>query len=86
MAVLRYWYAECLNDSDCYSIVAKTKREVVDRVLESGGGYEEPVKKYIVYRDAFDLMLQVGSEGGGYGCGWDESTYRAWCLKHGIKP
>jgi hypothetical protein len=66
---LTYWYAECLTDSDCYSIIAKTKR----RANELREGRERdfgPVEKRVIdYADAFDLFEQVSGEGGGRGAG-----------------
>lgn len=68
MAKLTYWYAECLDDADCYSIVSKTKKEAVAK-MESYGAhrYAEPVKKVFEYRDAFDLFEYATGEGGGRG-------------------
>lgn len=72
MPSLTYWYCECLNDSDCYSIVAKTKKEATRLRAESyePENYELPVKKVIQYDDGFDLLRIVGSEGGGMGAGY----------------
>ena len=65
---LSYWVAECLRDSKCYSLRAKTKKEVVVMLATTHdpAGYG-PVKKVeIEYRDAFDLMNECMNEGGGY--------------------
>jgi len=70
MATLTYWYCECQDDSDAYSIVAKTKKEaVLKRSQHSEGRFEPPVKKTIQYRDAFDLFSWCTGEGGGRSCG-----------------
>lgn len=62
---LTYWYAECLDDNDCYSIRAKTKKEALRQIEETNKDYERsiyapsfgPVEKIILsYEDAFDLM------------------------------
>lgn len=71
MARLTYWFAERFDDARCYSIVAKTKREAqllrAER-LEAGSCDIGPVvKRTIVYKDAYDLMDQLTSEGGGRG-------------------
>jgi len=70
MATLNYWYCECNDDSDCYSIIAKTKKEAVAQRTQRGEDrFEAPVKKTINYADAFDLFYWATSEGGGRGCG-----------------
>jgi hypothetical protein len=70
MAKLVYWYAECLDDADAYSVIAKTKKaalaELGNRNAERFGEVE---KRTITYRDAFDLFDWCTSEGGGRGCG-----------------
>jgi hypothetical protein len=71
MATLTYWYAECLDDADAYSIIAKTKKEAAAQRLERGAErFAQPVKKVLQYRDAFDLFYWSTSEGGGRGCGF----------------
>ena len=66
---LSYWVAECLNDSKCYSLRAKTKKEVV-ALLASGNWRRSdygPVKRVeFEYRDAFDLMENCLMESGGF--------------------
>ena len=71
MAKLMYWIAEDLDDAECYSIIAKTKKEVV-RIVASRSKperYGAPVKKELFYKDAFDLFDWCTSEGGGRACG-----------------
>jgi hypothetical protein len=77
MAKLTYWVAERLDDSRVYSLIGKTKKEVVELVKEwsaSEGIYRiefGPVEKRVIeYRDAFDLFDQVSGEGGGRLAGW----------------
>ena len=67
---LSYWYARCLNDSECYSVIAKTKKEAQKQVAAKDHTDFGPVEKRVLeYRDAFDLFDYVTSEGGGRGCG-----------------
>jgi hypothetical protein len=70
MATLKYWIAADKKD-ECYSIIAKTKKEVVRLVGLTGQSalYETPVQREVQYRDAFDLFDWVTSEGGGRACG-----------------
>ena len=66
MAKLSYWYAECLDDAECYSVVAKTKKEAKAMIAERGfHRYGELVRKEFVYKNAFDLFEYATSEGGG---------------------
>lgn len=72
MAKLTYWYAQRFDDSDCYSIVDKTKRgaqlQREKRLAEGSCDIGPVVKRTIVYQDAFDLFDLATSEGGGRGC------------------
>lgn len=67
---LTYWVAERIGDHQCYSVIAKTKREA-QRLVAVGGveNYEPIVKRAIEYTDAFDLFEYATSEGGGRNCG-----------------
>jgi hypothetical protein len=68
MATLTYWYCECLDDADAYSIIAKTKKEAIAQRLERNeDSYALPTKRIVHYRDAFDLLDWVTGEGGGRG-------------------
>jgi hypothetical protein len=70
MAILTYWYAACLDDSDAYSIISRTKKDAKEQLELRGADRFGPIeKKTIQYRDAFDLFSWVSSEGGGRGCG-----------------
>lgn len=47
MKTTTYWKAKCRDDADCYSIRARTKREVLAELAEHGcrrgkDGYGEP--------------------------------------------
>jgi hypothetical protein len=69
---LTYWVSESLNDSCCYNVRAKTKKEVIARLDELGDddwvktNYGKPFKVSTVYVDAFHLMTECLEEGGGY--------------------
>lgn len=71
MAKLTYWIAKCEDDSDCYSLIGKTRKDVQAQLDEHWNRerFAEPVKLTITYRDAFDLFEQVTNEGGGRSCG-----------------
>lgn len=73
MSTLTYWYCECLDDADAYSIIAKTKKEATAQREERGSDrFEAPVKKTLFYKDAFDLFSWSTGEAGGRGCGSSE--------------
>lgn len=67
MPKLTYWVASVIDDADCYSIIGKTRKSVLEQIeqVSSPERYETPVKKDIYYKDAFDLFAWVTSEGGG---------------------
>jgi len=67
---LTYWVSECLQDSDCYNIRAKTKKECA--ALRAACNEDEinlshaygPVHKITIdYRDGFDLLYMCLNEG-----------------------
>jgi hypothetical protein len=71
---LTYWVAENLDDSQCYNIRAKTKKEVLNKITLVSKEWENetdlvapkygPVHKVEVeYADAFDLMDACMGEG-----------------------
>ena len=74
MAKLIFWRIERLNDSTCYSIVAKTRKAglealAVERLSSyySSNDYADVIEKVEVnYADAFDLMALVTGENGYY--------------------
>jgi len=64
---LTYWIADSVADAPCYSIRARTKREVVymlNRVENAEQYFGKPRKVQIEFENAFDLLLQCTSEGG----------------------
>ena len=66
MAKLTVWIAECIDDNVAYSIIGKTKKEVLEKLERTTcGRYAPVVKQEIYYKDAFDLFdLLTGEEGG----------------------
>ena len=78
MPMLRYWYCQCLDDHNCYSIVAKTKKEA-NRIRDERGPerYDPPELRVVYYKDDFDLMELFTGESGGRGFGKEsEREYR----------
>ena len=71
MMKLTYWVAENLKGDKADSIVARTKHDCEQKVLAYGnsGNYGQPVKKSLVYEDAFDLFEMVTGRDGGRGMG-----------------
>lgn len=68
---LTYWYSQCNDDHDCYSIITKTRKEANALREEYGADRFEPVEKKVIdYKDAFDLFQQVTGEGAGRGWGY----------------
>jgi hypothetical protein len=64
---LSYWVARAVGDSQVYSIREKTRKAAVARRKEYGEEhFEPPVKVSFEYDNAFDLMKECLSEGGGY--------------------
>lgn len=67
MATLTFWSMRCKDDNECYSLVGKTKKAVLEQHAKHGSpdSFEAPEKQVIHYADAFDLMDQLTCEGGG---------------------
>lgn len=64
---LEYWYAQCLDGSELYSIREKTKKAAKAEKEGRGADRFGPVKKVkLEYENAFDLMIQCMSEGWGW--------------------
>lgn len=65
-AVLRKlvnWKCRKRNDSSCYSIRARTRKEAkAQRERDGVDQYDPPEKIVIEYTNAYDLMLQLTSE------------------------
>ena len=63
---LVYWVATCLDDSACYNIRAKTKKEAQRLLNEQrnlyGGNYGEVQRHEVEYEDRFDLLDLALSE------------------------
>ena len=62
---LTYWVAQCLNESDAYSMRARTRKECVAMLTDDYNpeDYAPPKKVTIEYRDGFDLLLECSGEG-----------------------
>ena len=68
---LTYWYAQCLTDSDCYSIRERTKKAAMAEIAERSEGDTQwgedhfgPLQKVTVeYNDGFELMWLCAGEG-----------------------
>ena len=71
---LVYWKAECLNDGDCYSIRAKTRKEGKALLAEHGpdASFGPLEKVELFYESGFQLMQELLSED--RGCGLMEAT------------
>ena len=65
MAKLTVWIAVRTDDSEAYSLIGKTKKEVVEQLKTACGEYEPVVKQEIYYTDAFDLFKWLTGESGG---------------------
>jgi len=67
MAKLTYWVAECETDHQCYSIIARTKKDALAQLeaVDKCNRYGPVHKRFIDYKDAFDLFDWCTSEGGG---------------------
>ena len=61
---LTYWYSQCPDDSDVYSIREKTKREALAQIAIRGDtDWPKPVKVSLQYIDSFDLLEACSNEG-----------------------
>ena len=59
MKKLTYWVAPCLDDSDAYSIRAKTRKEVVAILATYEDGcarFGKPKKVTVKYDNVFELL------------------------------
>jgi hypothetical protein len=67
MPKLTYWVAECETDGQCYSVIDRTKKGAQAQVeaLDKCNRYGPVHKRYIEYKDAFDLFDWCTSEAGG---------------------
>lgn len=66
MAKLTVWIAEQNSDSQCYNIVAKTRKSALEQIAERDWvRFAQPKKVVIEYKDAFDLFEYLTSEAGG---------------------
>lgn len=74
MRTFTYWVAACNHDSECYSIIGKTKKEVLTtlKMRSDAHLYDEPVKRHVDYDDIFEFFDLVTGEGGGRNCGYKD--------------
>ncbi len=61
---LTYWYAECLNDSEYYSIREKTKSAAIAEKASRHNpeDYGPVIKVTVEYDSAFNLMKECSDE------------------------
>lgn len=64
---LTVWIATQSADSQCYNVVARTKKAALEQIANSyrPSEYSAPKKIVIEYKDAFDLFEYVTGEAGG---------------------
>ena len=67
MANLTVWIAVQHDDADCYNVIGRTRKSVLEQLKNrfDSNRYDAPKKVVIQYADAFDLFSWVTSEGGG---------------------
>ena len=67
MANLTVWIAEQHDDADCYNVIGRTRKAVLEQLetRSNRNRYDAPKKIVIQYKDAFDLFDWLTSEGGG---------------------
>lgn len=61
-----YWYAQCLNDSQSYSIRCRTKKEALAARKGREKEFGPVIKVEVEYSDGFDLLTNCMGEHGGY--------------------
>lgn len=61
---LKFWMAAQEEDRDCYNIIGRTKKEVIEEV-RSSDRYKTLYHLEIEYKDAFELFEKATNEGGG---------------------
>lgn len=64
MAKVTIWYAKCLDDHDAYSIRERRKKDAVALRNTDPSNYGPVEKVVLYYKDAFDLVDKLLSEGG----------------------
>jgi len=67
MANLTVWIAEQHDDHNCYNVIGRTRKSVLEQLetRSDSNRYDAPKKVVIQYKDAFDLFDWLTSEGGG---------------------
>ena len=64
---LTVWIAEQNHDSQCYNVVARTKKECLEKIATQykPQDFDAPQKVVIEFKDSFDLFEYITSEAGG---------------------
>ena len=66
MAKLTVWIMTQDSDSECYNIIARTKKDALTQAAErTYTTWSEPKRMEIHYKDAFSLFELATSEAGG---------------------
>ena len=66
MAKLKLWIATQTEDSSCYNLIAKTRKELLNKIKDNFHVQYETIGQYeIIYKDAFHLFEWVTGEGAG---------------------
>lgn len=67
MANLTVWMAVQHDDADCYNLIGRTRKAVLEQLdaRPDSNRYDAPRKVVIQYKDAFDLFDWLTSEAGG---------------------
>lgn len=64
MPKLSYFYAQNLKDHDVYSIRTRTLKEAKEERKDAEDRFGPIYRRYLEYRDAFDLLSSILNEGG----------------------
>ena len=63
---LKLWIATQNEDSSCYNLIAKTKKELLKKIAaNSHTQYDEIAQVEATFKDAFDMVDWVTGESGG---------------------
>ncbi len=68
---LTYWVAQPLQGDKTNAIIARTRHDCEQKVIAYGAPaeYAAPIKKSLLYTDAFDLFEMATGNDGGRGMG-----------------
>ena len=87
MPKLKAFIAEQGDDHRCFNILAKTKKDMVQQMEDSGHvTYTRAAQVVLEYRDGFELAKLLTGESGGREIGWPFSVVREYttplCKNH----